>query len=392
MKNWTIRKRIVAISTGLITLSVAVGICCFLCLNVIRDDITRFTGDVVPGLVWAGASRANACDNFLNVILAGSAQTKEEAATYIANVRATSAAHVDILKEYEKTINEAEDRENFNNLNVLRDEYSRLREIYIAAILAGHVADQKAFFNEKLMPAFEKYRDANVKLVDYNKASGDSLNIEAVSNVHRTVTLVVSAACISALFGGIFSFIVIRGLNLALHRISDTLGSGADQVSAAATQVSSASQTLAKGASEQAAALEETSASLEEISSMTKRNAEAAEQANQLANQTRSAAEIGAKDVESLTHAMAEMKSSSDNIAKIVKSIDEIAFQTNILALNAAVEAARAGEAGAGFAVVADEVRALAQRSATAAKETTDRIADSIDKSERGVKNLGERV
>ena len=60
--------------------------------------------------------------------------------------------------------------------------------------------------------------------------------------------------------------------------------------------------------------------------------------------------------------------------------IDSIAFQTNILALNAAVEAARAGEHGRGFAVVASEIRSLSQRSAGAAKEIKQLIADSVEK------------
>jgi methyl-accepting chemotaxis protein len=99
-----------------------------------------------------------------------------------------------------------------------------------------------------------------------------------------------------------------------------------------------------------------------------------------------SATEIG--ELQSAMHASVDAAAS---ITKIIKSIDEIAFQTNLLALNAAIEAARAGEAGSGFAVVADEVRRLAQRSATAARETAARIEDAATKSGHSAK-LADRV
>jgi methyl-accepting chemotaxis protein len=118
---------------------------------------------------------------------------------------------------------------------------------------------------------------------------------------------------------------------------------------------------------------------------MTKRNSEHAQNAKELSTQTRSAAEQGTARMTQMRQAVDQIKVSSDNIAKIIRTIDEIAFQTNILALNAAVEAARAGEAGMGFAVVADEVRNLAQRAAQAARDTTEKIEDSIAKSARGV-------
>jgi methyl-accepting chemotaxis protein len=86
---------------------------------------------------------------------------------------------------------------------------------------------------------------------------------------------------------------------------------------------------------------------------------------------------------------MAAINESSSRIADIIGVIDGIAFQTNILALNAAVEAARAGEQGRGFAVVASEVRALAQRSATAAKEIKVLIEDSTGRVADGASLAG---
>ena len=209
---------------------------------------------------------------------------------------------------------------------------------------------------------------------------------ETAGSSLKTSSNILYIGLAAALVIGIFAaWYITNTIVKVLTGTAASLSEGSDQVASASGQISSSSQSLAEGASEQAASLEETSASLEEIASMTKRNAENALTAKDLSGDTRKAAETGSANMQEMNHAMADIQSASSNIAKIIKTIDEIAFQTNILALNAAVEAARAGEAGAGFAVVADEVRNLAQRSAQAAKETAEKIEDSIAKSANGV-------
>jgi methyl-accepting chemotaxis protein len=125
---------------------------------------------------------------------------------------------------------------------------------------------------------------------------------------------------------------------------------------------------------------------MEEMSSMTKQNADNSKEAAQLASLCNLTAESGNKSVNEMNVAMQAINESSKKIGDIIKVIDGIAFQTNLLALNAAVEAARAGEHGKGFAVVAEEVRNLAQRSATAAKDTTALIEDCVSKADAGTK------
>ncbi len=205
------------------------------------------------------------------------------------------------------------------------------------------------------------------------------------SSINTARILIAGFSIAGIILGVLLAVLVTRAITKPLNTVIKGLSEGSKQVNQAAGQVAASSQAMAEGATEQASSLEETSASLEEMSSMTKQNADNARQANTTATEAQKAAQHGRDTMSKMSQSIHQIKSSSDETAKIIKTIDEIAFQTNLLALNAAVEAARAGEAGKGFAVVAEEVRRLAQRSAEAAKTTSQLIEVAQKHAEEGV-------
>jgi len=233
-----------------------------------------------------------------------------------------------------------------------------------------------------------RFRDLEKSMAEVSSAIADRVEIdkmEATTSRASFWKFLVGGLIGSIVIINVLGILVARSIPAPFLVLINKLADGSHMIDSAATLVASSSQSLAASTAEQAASLEQTSASLEEIACMTKNNAEHSQSAKELATGMRQYADTGASDMESMAAAMDAIKASSDNIAKIIKTIDEIAFQTNILALNAAVEAARAGNAGMGFAVVADEVRNLALRSASAARETAEKIEDSINKSLAGV-------
>ncbi len=378
MRTWTIGRRIIVGFSVVIGIAIMLGAFAYVCLNTIGTQITRIANDSLPGVSVSAQIESEALRRYslvLQHVIATDAATMTEVE---ARLKESDAKMDSLMSQYEQTIFTAQDRENFERC---KPAGARIKEIRRNVILpldrAGKKAEAEAAVRAQLLPAVDAYLSAVHTVFDFNKNGGDEASGLIQKQVVSAKTGVVIALVLALFISAGIAFVIVRGTSKVLVASVDELTAGAAQVASAAEQLSSSSQSMSQGASEQAAALEETSASMEEMASMTRQNADHSQQGAQLMS------EVERRVTES-EHVLTAMVSS-------MRSIQESStFQTNILALNAEVEAARAGEAGMGFAVVADEVRSLAQRSLTAAKDTSVLIEEAIANAQQGDQRVRE--
>ncbi len=290
---------------------------------------------------------------------------------------------------------------------------------------AGKAAAAVEIVDQKMIPAVDRYVAAIAAVVDHQVKRMDEGVAESEANGEQGRLALVLAALFAVVAGVLIAWSLTRSItrplgeavvlaqrvasgdltshvedagddelgrllrslgdmNDSLRRIVGEVRQSADSIATGSTQIATGTQDLSSRTEEQSSSLQETAAAMEQLTSTARQSGESAGRANELAGEASRAAASGGEIVARVVSTMEEITAQSRRIADIVTVIDGIAFQTNLLALNAAVEAARAGEQGRGFAVVAGEVRALAQRSATAAREIKALIATSVDRIESG--------
>ena len=276
------------------------------------------------------------------------------------------------------------DMKNFKKYNLkdsLISEEGTIDTESVRQALKGNSGSSEERFEENnVLTAYSPLNILDLKLAIITQVNENEIEAPLDNLFEIIVKFALITTIIILLLALISTNVIFRPILASIQSI--LLNS--EQVASSSEQISSSSASLAEASSKQASSIEEVTATINETSSTIAKNSENSIEAEVLSKDTNETTVSGFQNMQNLTKSMASINEGSIKILNIIKTIDDIAEQTNLLALNAAIEAARAGEHGLGFSVVAEEVRSLAQKSAEAAKETTQIIDDSIKQINQG--------
>lgn len=375
--------------------------------------------------------RVAVVQNRLDSLYKDTAATADVIAQYQQKVDADQARIDQIIADYRAGRVGTVERKALDDFATAWTSYIELRQQYPKLRAAGRLAEADQLRTQQIAPAAAKAMAALDALTKASNAAGSRERREAHSVADKSRWMVAIALVVGLALALGLGLWVARVIVWPLRRVRDVLDAvsrgdltrtvdvagndelaemagaltratervrsavhaldeGASVLSERSLQINRASDNLAGGiakTSDEAAVVADAagriSASVQDVAS-------GAEEMNaavhEIARSANDAAQVAASAVVEATAAeqtIVRLSSSSTEIGDVIKVITSIAEQTNLLALNATIEAARAGEAGKGFAVVASEVKDLAQSTAHATSEISERI-DSIQSDTQG--------